>query len=83
MKRIIAAALQFAVEPMAVEKNMDRAYELIGQCHEAIRLLRLLESIKRLEGHGFYLSIADRLPFAIAGVGNILEKLLCHINEIV
>lgn len=33
MKRIVAAAVQFFAEPMAVERNLDRAYELITECH--------------------------------------------------
>ncbi len=35
MQKIVAAAVQFSVEPMAVERNMDRAYELISQCSKA------------------------------------------------
>ncbi|MBU1108208.1 MAG: carbon-nitrogen hydrolase family protein [Candidatus Riflebacteria bacterium] len=35
MQKMVAAAVQFSVEPMAVERNMDRAYELISECHKA------------------------------------------------
>lgn len=35
MQKIIAAAVQFYIEPMAVKQNMNRAYELISECHEA------------------------------------------------
>lgn len=35
MQKIIGAAIQFSVEPMNVEKNMNRAYEMISSCHEA------------------------------------------------
>lgn len=34
MKRITAAAVQFSMVPMDVQRNMDRAYELITQCQE-------------------------------------------------
>ncbi|KAF1080029.1 MAG: Aliphatic amidase AmiE [Candidatus Rifleibacterium amylolyticum] len=34
MQKVVAAAVQFSVEPMAVERNMDRAYELISECHK-------------------------------------------------
>ncbi|RCK80493.1 MAG: Aliphatic amidase amiE [Candidatus Ozemobacter sibiricus] len=37
MKRIVTAALQFSVEPMAVERNLQRAYELLCQCHETTK----------------------------------------------
>ena len=47
MKRIIAAAVQFSVEPMAIEKNMDRAYQLITECHKRSKaqLIVLPESV--------------------------------------
>ena len=35
MKKITAAAVQFSVESMAVERNMNRAYELISECCKA------------------------------------------------
>lgn len=34
MKKIVAAAVQFYCEPMNIERNMDKAYEMISACHE-------------------------------------------------
>ncbi len=47
MQKIIAAAVQFSVEPMAVERNMNRAYQLISECHETSKanLIVLPESV--------------------------------------
>ncbi len=47
MQKIVAAAVQFSVEPMAVERNMNRAYELISECHMASKanLIVLPESV--------------------------------------
>jgi predicted amidohydrolase len=47
MQNIVAAAVQFSVEPMAVERNMNRAYELISECHQASKanLIVLPESV--------------------------------------
>ncbi len=33
MKRIVAAAVQFAVKPMAVEENLETAHRLLVECH--------------------------------------------------
>ena len=46
MKRIVAAAIQFFAESMNVERNLDRAYELMTECHRAskARLIVLPES---------------------------------------
>ncbi|MFZ2955572.1 MAG: carbon-nitrogen hydrolase family protein, partial [Candidatus Ozemobacteraceae bacterium] len=35
MKRIVSAAVQFSVEPMCVELNLNRAYKLISECCKA------------------------------------------------
>ncbi|MDD3001305.1 MAG: carbon-nitrogen hydrolase family protein, partial [Candidatus Riflebacteria bacterium] len=32
MQNMVAAAIQFKVEPMAVEENMKKAYEMISRC---------------------------------------------------
>jgi predicted amidohydrolase len=46
MQRFVSAAVQFSVEPMAVQKNMAKAYQYIAACHKTskARLMVLPES---------------------------------------
>ncbi|MBF0544171.1 MAG: carbon-nitrogen hydrolase family protein [Candidatus Riflebacteria bacterium] len=46
MKKFVAAAVQFHSEPMAVERNIKRAYELLKECKQAsnAKLIVLPES---------------------------------------
>ena len=46
MKRIVTAAIQFSTIPMAIDKNLDKAYEYITECHNLskARLMVLPES---------------------------------------